>query len=204
MSIDRLPRWSWWIVAALILWIVWGLGIGRPLARKITEFEKQHRKINSELAALESRMSGVPEIVSRLNRSKCQLDLELHGFSTNREIDALLEELHRSGGRNGLTGIHADPELISLLQGQAANSIGPHSKGQLDTVIVTLAAEGRFKNIGDWLDEIERRNDFRFWTMCQWSARGEDGLAGIDAQAGLVVVKPPSPIENRFNADEAK
>ena len=201
MNTDRLPRWSWWIAAALIFWMVWGLGLGCPLVRKITELEGQHRETEAELGVLESRMSGVPEIVTRLNRSKCQLDSALHGFATDREIDALLDELRRSGGRSGLSGIQADPELISLLHSPAPAGVTPHAEVQLDTVIVSLAAEGRFKNIGAWLDEIEGRSDFRFWTTCQWSARDEDGLVGIEAQAGLVMAELPAPVENRFSAD---
>ena len=201
MSMDRLPRWSWWITGTLLLWMVWGVGLGYPLAREIAELEVEHRETEAELAAVEARMSGVPEIVNRLSKSKCQLDSALHGFVTHREIDALLDELRGRGGRSGLSDVQADPELNSLLHSAAQDSQAPQTEGPLDTVVISLAAEGGFKNIGVWLDEIEGRSDFRFWTMCRWSARDEDGLTGIEAQAGLVVLKLPAAAENRFSAD---
>jgi hypothetical protein len=196
MSIAKLPRWSWWVTGASIFWTAWVLILSRPLMQKIAELEGQLRGTESELTALEAQVSAVPELVLRLNGARRQLDSALAEFRTNREIDLLLRELRTSGGRNGVSGVRVDPELVSLLHAPfTAASAGP-AESQLDTVIIDLSAEGRFQNTGAWLDEIEERADFRFWTLCNWSARDESGAVRIEAQAALVVLKRPEPAEN--------
>jgi Tfp pilus assembly protein PilO len=191
---DKLPRWSLWAAAALLFWTAWVLLLGRPLMHKVTELEGEYREIESELASLEARMSAVPNLVLRLNEARHQRDSTLAGFSTNHEIDTLLCELRTRGGRRGLGDLRIDPELMSLLHVPMTANMPGSANGQLDTVIVNLSATGKFKNIGTWLDDIEGRSDFRFWTMCNWSVRNEDGRVGIEAQAVLVVVKEPDPV----------
>jgi hypothetical protein len=194
VNMDKLPRWSWWAAVALFFWTGWVLILGQPLMDKVTEMKGQYRDTESELAVLEARMSAVPNLVRRLNEARRQLDSTLAGFSTAHEIDTLLRELGASGGRRGLSALRADPELTSLLRLRMTAGLPGPANGRLDTVIVNLSAAGKLKNIGTWLDEIEERSDFRFWTMCNWSARDEDGLVGIEAQAALVVVREPDPV----------
>ena len=204
MSVDKLPRWSWWAAAALLFWTAWVLILGRPLMDKVTEQKGHYRDTESELAALEARMSAVPNLVQRLNEARHQLDSALSGFSTSQEIDTLLRGLRSSGGKRGLGDLRVDPELTSLLHPPMTTGMPRRAKGKLDTVIINLSATGTFKNIGTWMDDIEARFDFRFWTMCNWSARDEDGLVRVEAQAALVVVNESDPVTGLITMESPK
>ena len=201
MISDRLPRWSLWVAAALVFWTGWALGLGRPLVRKIAALEGQQRETETELTALESRMSAVPDLVARLSRSVARLDSTLDRYSTAREIDTLLQQIRHSGLRRGLGDVRVDPELMSILQEPTASLAKGHAGIQLDTILIFISAEGPFGNIGAWLDEIEERIDFRYWTLCQWSPRDEGSAVALEAQAGMVVVARPELSENQSRVE---
>ena len=134
-------------------------------------------------------MSAVPNLVQRLNEARHQLDSTLSGFSTSQEIDTLLRGLRSSGGKRGLGDLRVDPELTSLLHPPMTTGMPRRAKGKLETVIINLSATGTFKNIG---------------TMCNWSARDEDGLVRVEAQAALVVVNESDPVTGLITMESPK
>lgn len=196
MIIDKLPRWSMWAVSVVLLWAAWGFLVGNPLMHKVSALKGQCGDLESEMSALDARTAAVPNLVLRLNNAKHRLDSALRSFSTDDEIDELVRGLRTMGGRRGLGDVCADPELMSLLHVPMAASTPGAANGRLDTVIVNLSAAGAFKTLGQWLDDIEGRSDFRFWTKCQWSSLNEDGLVRLEAQGALVVVNEADTTTN--------
>ncbi len=191
MSIDKLPRWSWWAVSAVLLWIAWGFLVGRPLMHRVSSLKGQCGDIESEMGKLDARIATVPNLVLRLNNAKYRLDSTLSSFTTDGNIDELVRGLRVMGGHRGLGDVRVDPELMSLLHVPMAASAPGIANGRLDTVIVNLSAAGAFKTLGQWLEDVEGRSDFRFWTKCHWSSLNDAGLVGLDAQGALVVVNEP-------------
>lgn len=196
MNIDKLPRWSWWAVSAVLLWTAWGLLAGRPLINKVSELRVNRRAIESDIGALDARIATAPSLVLRLKNAQHRLDSTLSSFARNDELDELVRGLRTMGGRRGLGAVDVDPELMSLLHVPMASSTPGQAHGRLDTVIVNLSAAGAFQTLGQWLDDVEGRPDFRFWTKCHWSTLDDDGLAGLEAQAALVVVNEPDSAAN--------
>jgi len=164
------------------------------MMRKVADLQGRQRKTDTERTALDARMAAVPALVLRLNDAQRRLDSTLSGFVTDDAIDDLIRQLRSDGGRCGLTHVCVDPELMSLLHAPMAVSTPGMANGRLDTVIVNLSASGAFMSLGHWLDDIEGRADFRFWTMCQWASNNDDGLVRLEAQAGLVVVNQPDTL----------
>ncbi len=193
MNLNTLPRWSLWAIGTVVVWTVWGLFVGRPMMHKTAEYRRDVQKTESERTALDTRMAAVPNLVHRLNEAQSKLDSTLSTFSTDDAIDDLIGQMRLIGGRHGLGDVRVDPELISLLHVPMAASTPGNANGRLDTVVVNLSARGAFKSLGHWLDDIEQRSDFRYWTMCHWASNADDGIVSLEAQAALVVVNRPDP-----------
>lgn len=188
MTLDKLPRWSLWAVGTVLLWSVWTLVVGRPMMHKAADLRRQYHRMEAERAALDARMAAVPALVVRLRDAQQQLDFALSGYVPDDAIDDLLRQLRAAGQRRGLGDVRANPELMSLLHVPMATSIPGTANGRLDTVIIDLTASGTFKSLGRWLDDIEARPDFRFWTRCNWTSGTDDGQVNLEAQTALAVV----------------
>jgi hypothetical protein len=190
VTAERIPRWSWWALAALGVWLLWGLAVGRPLLRAISELAKEHMNAGAEKTKLESRIAAVPQHVKQLQEARTRLDSLLTGFHSRDDCDALLGEIRRDAQSRGLLDVTADPRLGCLLD----SPMGPVMTTRLDTITVDVTARGRFIAMGHWLDAIEARDDFRYWVSCDWHADSDKSEVAFKGRAVLVVVQRAEPV----------
>lgn len=204
MTMDKLPRWSWWATGTLLVWTVCALLVGRPLMHKVAELRAQYGKSEAERIALDARIAAIPMLVTRFSDTKKRLDSTLSRFVTEDAVDDLVRQLRAAADRRGLGDVRADPELMSLLHVPMATTTPGTASGHLDTVIISLSASGLFKNLGRWMDVIEARPDFRFWTKCNWASSSDDGRVRLEAQAALVVVNQPDTLTTLVTTGQPK
>lgn len=174
MNLSRIPVWTRWIALAVVCWCMWGVVVLPQFTRRITAANQKHSDCDQQLTALRERIGQTPDVSRAVDSCHRALDSCLSSFGSTHNIDALTTQLREVGKRHGLANPQVAPELSSLLK--ASHGIGSTPAGQirLDTLIVGLSAQGSFFALGAWLDDIERRPDFRTWISCQWN-RGDDG-----------------------------
>jgi hypothetical protein len=186
VTLKRIPIWVRWMLASLLLWCAWGLGVRPAFTHRLNLSEQQHSASDRELAVLRSQIGLAPAVLQRIDSSRTALDSCLASYSGTESADELMDQLRASGSRHELTDLRAEPELSSLLR--ASGSRGTRQSGQvhLDTLLVALSARGQFLALGSWLDEVEGRSDFRTWVLCHWSHSEVDNQVQFEGKAILL------------------
>jgi hypothetical protein len=172
------------------VWLLWGLAVGRPLLRMITDMTKERLSTVAETNKLEARIAAVPQHVEHLQEARTRLDSILADFHARNDCDALIGEIRRDAQSRGLSDVTVDPDLECLLE----NPSGPVVRPRLDTIIVEVTARGRFIAMGQWLDAIEARGDFRYWISCNWDADSEESKVAFTGRAAVVVIRHAEPV----------
>ncbi|MBI5867492.1 MAG: hypothetical protein HZB43_04255 [candidate division Zixibacteria bacterium] len=200
MNLRQLPKWVRWVALAITLWSVWGLALRPIFTRRINVAQQQHADCDRQVAAIKERMGEVPTVLRAVDSCHRVLDSCLTSFGSSRDIDGLASVIRQAGQRLGLERPQAEPELPSLLK-VARSTGGPVSGGiRLDTLVFAVSAKGSFFNLGAWLDDIERRPDFRTWNSCEWSRSDDGEQVAFTGKAVLLTLDDAGPGESRRRA----
>ena len=196
MNITRFPVWIRWTALAVALWCVWGIAVHPFFTGRISATEKQHLDTERQTIAVKTEISQAPMILHRIDSCGRQLDACLAGFAGREDAGRLTSGLCALGGRHGLTRLRAEPALRSLLNAARPRVAPRTSQVRLDTMIVALSAQGGFFALGAWLDEVERRPDFRTWISCYWNRGDDEAGVGFEGKAIFLMADRLSPSDS--------
>lgn len=184
--LSRVPRWIWWTAGIVVLWVLWAVLIQAPMQRASYELEPREAKVAREIQSIDARMAAVPAVMARLDSARAAIGRRLDSYGSVDRVEHLMRELTSEGVSRGLEGVRVRPDLEHLLRITSpdhADGDGPH----IDTIPITIAAQGRFAAIGSWMEELERRPDFRVWHYGQWTS-SDEGLTAVELRGAFMVV----------------
>lgn len=181
-------RWTWWIAGTLVIGAAWTLFAQTPLRRQSELLGEKHAETVKAIQALDARIVALPGVLSGVDSSGTELALRLQTYTPASRLERLISDLSQAGARYGLEDIRVMPHLDRLLNITSPPPI-PGTRGSIiDTLPVGLFAKGGFVSLGQWMESVEARPDFRYWQSCQWSEI-DDGRVGVEFRAAFLVVR---------------
>jgi hypothetical protein len=182
----RLSRWIWWAAASLGVWIAWGFAVQMPLQRRSDQLTPRVQEVSREVQKLSARLGAVPIVLAQLDSARTQLATRLDSYVEVEHIEKLMAEVIRQGHANGLDNVRVQPDLEHLLVISSPKG-GLAGEFRIDTIPMTMSAQGRFTVLGRWMEQIEARPDFRLWQHGQWTSM-DDGLTSVVLRGAFIVV----------------
>jgi hypothetical protein len=181
------PRWIWWTVAALSLWVAWITFAYLPLRQR----DEREGALRTEWAAkrldMLARIETAPTVMMQTEALGRQLDSAASRLPQVQSLRDYLDALADRGRVGGIQSVEVTPELASMM---ALTKSSNQRALMLDTLVIELVATGGLQKIGTWLDQIEVEPGFRHWQLGRWDKGEEPGLVKFSGTAAFVVVVP--------------
>lgn len=180
------PRWVWWTAGTVFVWALWAMFVAAPLERRNAALDPQGAELDREIQTMNARMMAVPLVLSRLDSARVRLAARLDAYVPVDRVESLIAELTRAGHTQGLAGIRVQPDLEHLLDITSPQHVGG-TGFHVDTLPFTIGGQGRFAAIGQWIEQMESRPDFREWQHGHWSSF-DDGLTMVEMRGSFLLV----------------
>ena len=188
MTLSRIPKWTFWVFGAVALWSGWVFGVRTPIISRLASLDELHSSARNKITAQSERVTAIPAMLQRLDSTQQLLDSMLTGCV---ETDTLLElvlQVRQIGRDHGLTSVRIDPDLGSVLAIPPLAAMPTRAGIFMDTLDVSMTAQGLYAGIGGFLDDIEARPDFRYWHGCRWQSGDGDRIVNMQARAAFLVL----------------
>lgn len=184
----RMPRWLIWSLATTGMWAAWAVFVFMPLRARETRVDGALTDLASRMNDQMRRIGIAPAIMAQIDSSNSQLAEARRSMPTADGINAFLTHLSSLGREAGMSRVAAAPLLSSMMGLRSGGAGTSEAALGLDTLIVELTGAGRFRTVGEWLDQIEVEPAFRGWESCRWDEGESDGIVSFTGRVAFLVV----------------
>jgi len=182
-----MPRWLIWSLATVGLWATWTVFVFMPLRAHEVQVEGLLADLNVKGNDQLRRIGMATTVVTQIDSTRMQLAEARQSMPDAGDVNAFLAHLSAIGRESGMSRVGAAPLLASMMDLRSGTSDASAAFG-LDTLIVELSGAGRFRSVGEWLDQVEAEPAFRGWESCRWDEGDADGVVSFTGRVAILVV----------------
>ncbi len=175
--------WMAWIGAVVVWWIAWVWGVFGTIQAGNTKLQIECDQLKEQKAQTLNMLATAPELRARIDSVSTNYLFAIANFASTDNLQRLPDQLTDSGLEHGIPQVEVSLNLASVL------ALTPSSAARtLDTLVVQLSAQGEFRDIGNWLDNVEKRADFLQWNTCRWESAPQEGSTDFSGTAQFRIV----------------